>query len=178
MSNEAGFDLDGPEDHRVVRLGLDEAEWLQGLYEACAEFSVLVDGEPPAPTAAADDLTALPPGSQAADKFVFGLVDAAGGLVGMIESIRAYPDDKAWWLGLLMIHPAHRRDGLGSVLYSGFERWVAAQGFTTVGLGVVSANLTGLAFWQRLGFAITRTVPEQQFGRLVHDLHVLEKSAG
>ncbi len=174
MGADSVFEL-ARDDLRVTRLGTDDAERLQRLYAACAEFTMLVDGEPPTSHAAADDLTALPPGCRPEDKYVFGLADASGRILGMIESIRGYPEPGTWWLGLLLIDPERRRDGLGSAFYSGFEGWVQDQGHDRISLGVVDANTGGLGFWRRQGFTLTRTVPAQTFGRLVHDVHVLTR---
>jgi len=170
------FGLDGPHDLRVTPLTARDAERLQQLYDACADFTMLVEGEPPTAHAAADDLAALPPGSRPQDKHVFGAVEASGRVVGMIESIRDYPEPGTWWLGLLMIDPGRRRDGLGSAFYSGFEHWVQDQGYDRIALGVVDVNTGGLNFWRRQGFSVTRTVRDQTFGRLTHDVQVLTKT--
>lgn len=175
MAPDAVFTLDGHPDVQVARLTGTDAGRLQELYEACADFTILVDGEPPGPQAAADDLAALPPGSRPDDKHVFGLVDATGRVVAMLEAIRDYPEPGTWWVGLMLVDPRRRRDGLGTAFSAAFERWAADQGCRQVALGVVSANAGGLSFWRRLGFTLDRTVEAQSFGRLTHDVHVLTK---
>jgi len=176
MASDAVFMLDGQPDLQVLRLTAADVARLQGLYEACAEFTILVEGEPPGPRAAADDMTALPPGSRPEDKHVFGLADAGGRLVAMLEAIRDYPEPGTWWIGLMLVDPSRRRGGLGAAFHAGFERWVGEQGCHRIALGVVSANTGGLSFWRRLGFDQERTVEAQSFGRLTHDVHVLTKS--
>ena len=178
MASDAVFTLEGQPDLRVSRLTAADAARLQELYEACAEFTILVEGEPPGPRAAADDLAALPPGSRPEDKHVFGLEDAGGRLVAMLEAIRDYPEPGTWWIGLMLVDPRRRRGGLGAAFQAGFERWVGDQECRRVALGVVSANAGGLGFWRRLGFVPERTVEAQSFGRLTHDVHVLAKALG
>lgn len=176
MDPDGVFEIDGGDDLRVVALTAGDAGRLQPLYDACAEFTWMVEGEAPAPDAAGADLTALPPGRGIEDKYVFGLADPASRIVGMIESIRNYPEPGTWWVGLMMIEPAGRRRGLGSAFYRGFERWVLRRGYQRVALGVVRANAAGLAFWRQHGFDLTRIVEGQRFGSLTHDVLVLGKT--
>ena len=178
MLSDAGFTLGGQPDLRVSQLTAADAARLQGLYEACAEFTILVEGAPPGPHAAADDLAALPPGSRPEDKHVFGLVDTQGRIVAMLEAIRDFPEPNTWWIGLMLVDPGRRRGGLGAAFYAGFERWVDDQAGRRVALGVVLANSVALSFWRELGFTLERTVQAQSFGRLTHDVHVLAKSVG
>lgn len=166
----------GSDDLRVVRLTASDAERLQPLYEACADYTLLVEGAAPASTAALDDLIGLPPGKAIEDKYVFGLIDPSGRVVGMIESVRGFPDPGVWWLGLLLVDPQRRRGGLGPAFCSGFERWVADHGYQRIDLGVVGANASALSFWQRQGFHHLRTAPDQVFGRLTHDVLVMSKN--
>ena len=175
MPSDAVFTLDQRPDLRVMRLGATDTGRLQELYEACAEFCVLVEGEPPGPHAAADDLAALPPGAAPDDKHVVGLLNVDGRIVAMIEAIRGYPRPGAWWVGLMLVDPGWRRGGLGTAFYRAFERWVRTQDCDQLALGVVAANSGGLSFWQSQGFTLERTVEAQHFGRLTHDVHVLAK---
>jgi len=176
MASDAVLTLDGHPELRVTRLTAADVGRLQELYEACADFTILVEGEPPGPHAAAEDLASLPPGSRPEDKHVFGLVDAQGRIVAMLEAIRGFPEPRTWWIGLMMVDPRRRRDGVGAALHAGFERWVVDQDDHRISLGVVSANSGGLRFWESQGYTQDRTVEAQSFGRLTHDVHVLTKS--
>ena len=83
----------------------------------------------------------------------------------MIESIRDYPDDQTWWLGLMMLIPEQRGQGLGSEFYKLFENWVAAQSAKQVSLLVIEDNKLGSWFWRSLGFEVVRKTEPQQFGK-------------
>jgi GNAT superfamily N-acetyltransferase len=149
---------------------------LQALFEACADFSDLVEGEPPAPTAAQDAFTDLPPGKTLDDKFLIGVFDPAGILVGVLDVIRAYPQPAAWFIGLLLLHPSSRGHGLGEIVCRAFEGWAAAQGAREIGLAVVEANVSGYRFWSRLGFVPIRTTPPRVFGRKTHAVIYMARS--
>lgn len=154
----------------------EDAAVLQPLYEQCTEFALLTDGQPPSPTAASEEFDATPEGKTTQDKYIFGLFDPRNILVGMIESIRHYPDNKTWWIGLMMLAPKQRHQGLGSELYRAFERWVSVQGVSRISLSVVEANEAGLQFWKKMGFEVIRKTPPRQFGTKTHELYILSRA--
>jgi GNAT superfamily N-acetyltransferase len=154
----------------------EDAAVLQSLYEQCTEFALLTDGQPPSSTAARDEFDAVPGGKTTQDKYIFGLFDPQNDLIGMIESIRHYPDNQTWWLGLMMLSPKQRGQGLGSEFYQAFENWVSAQGVKQVSLSVVEANELGLQFWKSLGFEVIRKTEPQQFGNKIHAVYVMSHS--
>lgn len=78
---------------------------------------------------------------------------ATGEAVGQADYLEENPDDGKHWLGLLMIHSAHQRLGLGSEAYQRLAgHFRADKGWTTLRLGVLRQNTKALAFWQHLGF--------------------------
>lgn len=135
---------------------LDEARLaeLQAFYDECRDTVELVTGAPPGNDEAADLLASLPPGKGEEDKFVIGLFDAPGHLVGVLDVIRDYPAARQWYLGLLMLRPFSRSRGLGERVYRRFEEWVRASGGEAIHLVVQQQNPGALRFWQRMGFEI------------------------
>lgn len=162
-------------EYSIRLLTVEDAKILQLLYEKCADFAFLVDGESPSPSAAHDEFSAVPEGKTIQDKFILGLFDKNHICVGMIESIRRYPDDQSWWLGLMMLAPEYRGKGLGSEFYKLFERWVVAQGAQQIQLSVVEANGQGFNFWKQAGFEVIRKTSPQQMGKKIHALHVMKR---
>ncbi|MBD2770606.1 GNAT family N-acetyltransferase [Iningainema tapete] len=162
--------------YRVKNLEPEDAEVLQQLYEQCTEFAYLTEGQPPSPTAARDEFVAVPEGKTTQDKYMFGLFDANNVLLGMIESIRHYPDNETWWIGLMMLAPEWRGKGLGSEFYRAFERWVAAHGARHISLCVLEANEQGLSFWRKIGFEVVRKTLPKQFGIKTHALYVMKRA--
>lgn len=148
---------------------------LQCLYEQCTDYAILTDGHPPLSSAAADEFLAVPEGKTTQDKFIFGLFDQHDTLVGMLETIRHYPNDKSWWIGLMMLAPEHRGKGLGSKFYQVYSSWVAQQEAQSVFLAVLEENQPGFTFWQKLGFEVIRIAPPQQFGNKVHRRYVMRR---
>jgi GNAT superfamily N-acetyltransferase len=153
----------------------DQAE-LQTLLEKCADYSFMVTGSPPKPSAAALLLVDCPAGKTLADKFVFGFYAKKQGLLGVLDAMRDYPTQNDWWLGLLLLVPAQRSKGLGRRIYHSFEQWVSQQGAGRVFLGVVEANQRAYQFWRTMGFTVAEREPGRQFGDTEHVVLVMQRN--
>jgi GNAT superfamily N-acetyltransferase len=161
----------------TVALTIDQHELVQRLFERCSDYAVLHDGEPFGPTAAIDEFTALPPGRDIADKFVYGVAGDSEppSLEAVLESVRGYPNERTWWLGLLLVDPPSRSTGVGGRLYEWFEQWVEGQGFEAIALSVIDDNPRGQAFWRRQGFGVDRVIDSHRMGTKQHKVHVMSK---
>lgn len=137
-----------------VRLDEARADELQGFLDRCSEYFELVTGQPPGPREAADLLRALPRGKTRDDKFVLGLFDAPGHLIGVLDVIRDFPRPREWFLGLLMFEPTLRGKKLGDRVFRRLEDWIRAHGGTAIHLVVEEVNPGALRFWQRMGFVV------------------------
>lgn len=147
-----------------VRLDESRREELQAFYEGCAEYVELITGQPPGPNEAQELLASLPRGKTHDDKFVVGLFDAPGHLIGVLDVVRDYPKRDEWFLGLLMLRPQSRNRGLGERVYRRLEEWVSASGGTAIHLIVQEQNPGALRFWQRMGFEL-KGMGKQQLER-------------
>jgi ribosomal protein S18 acetylase RimI-like enzyme len=135
-----------------VRLDESRKDELQAFYESCSDYVELITGQPPGPDEAAELLASLPRGKTHEDKFVIGLFDAPGHMIGVLDVVRDYPKPAEWYLGLLMLAPGWRSHGLGERVYRRLEEWVRASGGTAIHLIVQEQNPGALRFWQRMGF--------------------------
>ena len=177
MAGPSSFTVPG---HTVRRLGDADVGVLQDLFERCADHFALHDGEPPGPEAASIELADVPPGRSLADKHLHGLVDPhdPARLIVVLESVTGFPDPDTWFLGLLLIDPAWRGDGLGGAMLAGFEAMVGESGFTAVRLAVIRPNTDGRRFWAWHGFEWLATREQRPFGRIHHDVDVLVHRLG
>lgn len=169
------FQIDDP-DYRVSKLGPAEAESLQRLFDRCADYALIVEGESVSPSAAQETFQDVPPGRSTDDKFVYGLLDREGNIVGLLEGMRHYPDETSWWIGLLLLAPEVRGRGLGRKLVQSFEEHVRSQMGTAIMLGVVEENRPAYHFWQGQGFELVRTTEPRPFGRKVQAVSVMRKA--
>lgn len=175
MKNIDLFTLGVP-GYSVKSLEPKDAERLQKLYEKCADYADLVDGQPPSPTAARDEFFAVPEGKSLSDKFMFGLFDSQHEIIGLIESIRGYPDEQTWWVGLIMLAPEYRSKGLLNPFIHSFEHWVAKHDIQYIMGSVVEVNIKALRLWKRMGFEVIRRTPPKQFHQKFHSLYIIRRA--
>ena len=166
----------GVPGYSVENLELKDAERLQKLYEKCTDFAYLVEGQPPSPTAAQEEFFAVPEGKSLCDKFMFGLFNSEHEIIGLIESIRGYPDEQTWRVGLIMLAPEYRRKRLLYPLVQSFEHWVAKHDVAYIMGSVVEANIKVLRLWKRMGFEIISRTSPKQFNQKFHSVYIIRKA--
>jgi GNAT superfamily N-acetyltransferase len=158
---------------------IEDAPYLQRLYEACADYFLLAEGTPPSASAAAEAFTNLPLGVPASAKFVFASPAAGGGApAALLEGLRNYPQPGVWYVGLLMVLPQLRSSGLGSRVIAEFEALARQAGARELRLCVFDANPSALRFWLRNGFSFHRAIAPQAFGTRTHTRSELRKALG
>jgi GNAT superfamily N-acetyltransferase len=146
-------------EYRVRRVSEQDAPILRALGERCLEHIELHYGSPPDPAQMIRDLLSdLPPSKTLADKFGMGIFDDAGRLVGGIDVIRDYPEPHEWYLGLMVLDPAHRNQGLGVRLIAALTQWLRQHEAAYLRLAVSEHNAAGQRFWTRLGFQPVKQV--------------------
>lgn len=155
------FDIPG---YHVRLIGTETIPKLQGLLEKCADYNLLVSGNPPSATAAQSLLTECPPGRSIEDKVVIGISTTDARLVGVLDAIRGYPRAECWWVGLLLIDPSYRNKGLGRLIYQSFEQWAGQLGGKYILISVIEENEGAYRFWQSLGFEVVEKQPPRQLG--------------
>ncbi|HEX2210456.1 MAG TPA: GNAT family N-acetyltransferase [Longimicrobium sp.] len=127
---------DAPIDIETARLairvlGAGDEDRLQRVLDACADHFTALQGLPgPAPDAGAQELTAClaTPGRQVA---VLTLLDS-GEDVGAAGWWAGNPEPDRALLGMLMIAPAHRRQGLAREALDAVEVWLAGRGIAAL----------------------------------------------
>jgi len=132
-----------------------DAPAIQALLEASGPFHWDPEGEAPGPDAAATLLHDRPPGHPREAKWLLGM-EEDGQLVGVWDILRDYPVAGRWVLGLFLLHPDHRGEGLGARAYALVEAWIRDQGAERVGLGVRFQNPRARPFWARMGYQVLR----------------------
>lgn len=173
MDSAPAFALGLP-GYAVHRLWPEDAESLQQLLDRCSDYALLVEGEVASPTAGQDLFREVPPGKQVDDKFVLGIVDGAGRLIGLLEGVRGYPEAAVWWIGLLLLAPEARGHGIGRQLLADFSQYARTQGAAAIMLGVVEENVRAYRFWQQVGFRLVRQTEPRRFGKKAHSVYVLK----
>jgi GNAT superfamily N-acetyltransferase len=164
------------DDVRVARLGLADQVRLSAFCAECSDFFELVEGQPGGDSTAAELLGALEPPYAAGTRHVWGF-EKEGQLVGVAELLQGHPSPLDWYIGLLLLNPAHRRQGLGTKLVDGILNWIRAHGASVVRVVVQHQNPDARTFWERRGFAVEREVVKR-LGLLEGPVWVLARQFG
>ncbi len=172
LPNLSPFNLPG---YQVRFLQSGDLIALQDLLERCSDYNELVKGEPPGPSDAYSLLHSLPEGKGFEDKFVLGIYTGSDELIGVLDTVRDYPENSSWWLGLLLLDPMYRNKGLGREIYTSYEVWAKHLGAEQIYLGVVEPNEKGYHFWQHVGFETIDKRPAGTDGKRVSAVIVMEK---
>lgn len=128
---------------------------MQHLLERCSDYYELHEGWPTPADAGEYELTFVPPGRRLEDMFLLALEDDGGTLHAVAQLLRHCPKPDTWWIGLLVVAPELRSQGLGAVLLQQVIDAAAADGVTAIWLSVSVNNPRGARFWEAEGFRPT-----------------------
>lgn len=111
---------------------------------------------PPLPSEASirEDLSALPPGKTAADKYYAGFFSGEQ-LIAVLDLILGYPDAQTAFLGFFMTAAAVQKKGVGSAIVANIHACCKRLGFTRLRLAIDEGNPQSEAFWTKNGFRKT-----------------------
>jgi len=147
---------------------------LQCVLEAAPAYFETVTGDPPGGAEAQSTFTALPPGKNYGDKFVWGLY-SGDAMIGCADVIRGYPVHEKAVIGLLLLAQPWQRRGLGRAFAVLVEQAIAAwPEISRLRIGVVASNEGALAFWRKLGYRETGEI-KPAGPEFIRDVIVLEK---
>jgi ribosomal protein S18 acetylase RimI-like enzyme len=138
------------------------------LTQRCADYTFMLTGEPPDHDSSAGFFAAVPNGKTHEDMLKLGVFDSAGELVGLLDIARDHPAPGTWYIGLLLIDPMVRGQGVGAEVTRSVREEAAQGGASRLMLSVATENERALRFWKAQGFAVTRELPPKRFGRKHH----------
>lgn len=103
------------------------------------------------------DMTALPPGVTADNKYYIGFYDG-GMLIAVMDLIIGYPGADTAYVGFFMTDTSAQKKGVGSCIVEELNWFVCNNGFTNIQLGWVQGNPQSEHFWHKNGFCETGRV--------------------
>lgn len=123
---------------------------LQRVFEVCADHFALLTGQPVSPGAAAGEMAACAstPGRGVA---VLTRADT-GEDVGAVGWWLGNPEPDRALLGMLMVHPSHRRQGLAREALEALEVWLRGRGIRALRTAFQRRRLAVHPVVRALGF--------------------------
>lgn len=112
------------------------------------------------------DMTALPPGKMAEDKYYLGIWQG-GSLAAVWDLICGFPDDRTAFWGFFMVDAALQGQGFGSGLVTALCGLLRGH-FDRVRLGFVGTNPQSRHFWLKNGFIPTGAVSHNEAYEIIY----------
>lgn len=168
-----------PETPRLALrlLSPGDAPALQRVFAAAGDYFLGVTGRPePAPDAAEQELRgcAATPGRDVA---LVSLRDT-GEAVGAVGWWAGNPEPELALLGMLLVVPERRREGVAREALGAVEAWLAARGVRRLRTGVATRDRRGGEVLPALGFARMSIADHQALGLDMAHLALWEKALG
>ena len=149
---------------------------LQKILETVPSYWMRISARVPEPNAAKEVFKVLPEGKSYHDKFVLGVFNSKGLMIGCAYLIRAFPNPETAMLGLLLISEAEQKKGYGKLAYEAIEKLAFSwPGTLKIRIGVVGTNERVLPFWKSLGFVETGVRHPYENNGVTSENIVLEK---
>ncbi|MFJ8539428.1 GNAT family N-acetyltransferase [Streptomyces sp. NPDC093591] len=123
------------------------------VMEACDDYLVTATGSPALPADVQSLYYALPDGADFEQKQLLVVCEGAT-VVGVVDAVEAHPDAATCSVGLFLLVPEVRREGLGTRVARHLLREAAARGLRRVTATCPESWTPGLAFLKSLGFDI------------------------
>lgn len=164
--------IDIAPDYRLKSIYTGDRKIVGKVLEKCSDYYILTGGGLKAEKEAKEIFTTLPPGKTINDKYVLGIFRAEKGLVGIVDVIKDFPAVAEWTIGLILIDPDARGQGLGKAVHRALSGWAAGLGAKFFRIGVVQDNFKALNFWTGLGYKKAKEV-EMNFEEKKHIVNVM-----
>ena len=161
---------------RACSLTEDAIPALQRFFEDNPLYFSTVNGQPPRTNEAREEFDDLPPAHMPfTGRWLIGLVDAEGQLIGMASVLSDFLAEGVWHIGLFIVSSTLHGQGIAKPLYQAMEGWTKQNGARWLRLGAVVGNARAEHFWPKMGFQVVRMRHGVQTGLLSSTLKVFVK---
>ena len=158
--------------YKIKSLSEENHKIVEKLCEKCSDYYILHDGILPSKEEIDEIFTTLPPNKNYEDKLVLGIYKFGNKLVGIVDIIRDFPTVGEWMLGLMLIEPEERGNGLGKIVHEALIGWAINLGAKSFRVGVIEDNNKGINFWSTLGYTKIKEV-NMDFTEKTHTVNVM-----
>jgi GNAT superfamily N-acetyltransferase len=136
----------------LVPLDETHAAHLQSVCEACSDFYRETTGLPPGPSEIENFLADVPPHGDRRQKRLWVIFHQAI-LIGITDCAFGDPEPGDFWIGLLLLHPDWRGQGLGGDIVRALMDYAKQNHARSIGISVKADYRAVQVFWRGQGFA-------------------------
>ncbi|MBF2346319.1 GNAT family N-acetyltransferase [Listeria seeligeri] len=162
-------------NYHVKFLNEKDVALAEAVCSASEDYYLMEQDKPASKSDALKIITEIPNGKTRFDKFVLAVLDENEQPIGLVDIVSDYPRKGRWFIGLLLLTPAARGNGLGKVLHQTIKEWANDGGADSLTLGVLADNEKARGFFEHLGYTKAET-KEATYGGKEHqvDIYALE----
>ena len=142
-------------EYEVVEITNQNFEQVFEVYDTNQDFFMLTQGKKTTIGSSINDINALPPNCGIDQKIYISLWEN-GGVVGILDLTKEYPEQTSFWIGLLLIHGNLHGKKIASRVVNAVLNAAKVLGYKSAQLGVIENNTKGINFWKKHGFDIFR----------------------
>jgi len=153
-----------PGSYQTRLLTPEDLDDLQALFERGADYFEIATGKAPARDEARRAFVAGPPSKSVNDKRVIGIFAGEGDMGGVLDAMTNWPENGMWTMGMLLLEPAARGNGLGRAVLDAYETWARGQGAQSFRTAVVSHHEKGIRFLESAGYRPESTLSHYDAG--------------
>ncbi len=121
------------------------------FFEASHDYFWDFEGVLPSNSTLNEILNEVPEGYSKEDKLVFE-INKNGNLVGIIDILKGFPTENTWMIGLVLLHPKFRGQGLGCKIHTKIKSLAKTNNIEILRIGVIESNYKASKFWNNLGY--------------------------
>lgn len=130
----------------------DDGARVLHLCQQARDYVQLETGGDPDMAYVRETMTDVPPTVPADQVWCWGHQGTDGALDGLATCLKGYYEADEWYLGLLLLAPAARAQGLGARMARHVIRQARADRATCLRVAILDSNPRARRFWTRLNF--------------------------
>nr|WP_180882966.1 GNAT family N-acetyltransferase [Mesorhizobium loti] len=143
------------------------------FYERTGDYGLMERGELPDAATVQGFFGDCPPGCDPNQSLKLACLDGPGGIIGIADMAFGFPETPDAYIGLLLIDPKMRAQGIGRRFLHHLVGQAQARHCTRMLVAVLDENMRGRSFWEREGFVLEKTFEPRDIGSKRHVLHRL-----
>ncbi len=160
-----------PEFHALDREQHGEA--VLEFFSRAADYALMERDEFPDATSVQAFFEDCPPGCDPASSLKLACFDGQDAIIGIADMAFGFPEALDAYIGLLLIDPNLRAQGIGRRFVHHLVREARTRGCQRILAAVLDVNARGRRFWEREGFVLEKTFEPRDIGSKRHVLHRL-----